>query len=106
MELKHEQKNPGNGQDKTWKYKLHLDVLNRLLEHRKCKNELSEFNAEQHLRSDSETTKPQQNRKQRIAFPAWVAVGITMSGGFVYTPSLDAVALHLLMRRFAHQLKQ
>ncbi|WP_242038162.1 hypothetical protein [Tolypothrix sp. FACHB-123] len=61
MGIIEKQKNPGNGQDKTWQYKLHQDVLNSLLEHRKCKTEPSEFNAEQHHRSDPETTKPQQN---------------------------------------------
>ncbi len=61
MGLIEKQKNPGNKQDKTWQYKLHQDVLNRLLEHRKCKTEPSEFNGEQHHRSDPETTKPQQN---------------------------------------------
>ncbi|BAY95260.1 MULTISPECIES: hypothetical protein [unclassified Tolypothrix] len=61
MGLIEKQKNPGNGQDKTWQYKLHLDVLNRLLEPGKCKTEPSEFNAEQHHRSDPETSKPQQN---------------------------------------------
>jgi hypothetical protein len=61
MGILSKQKNPGNGQDKTWQYKLHLDVLNRLLEPGKCKTELSEFNGEQHHRSDPETSKPQQN---------------------------------------------
>lgn len=61
MGIIEKQKNPGNAQDKTWQYKLHQDVLNSLLEHRKCKTEPSEFNAEQHHRSDPETSKPQQN---------------------------------------------
>jgi hypothetical protein len=61
MGIIEKQKNPGNGQDKTWQYKLHFDVLNRLLEPGKCKTEPSEFNAEQHHRSDPETSKPQQN---------------------------------------------
>jgi hypothetical protein len=55
------QKNPGNGQDRTWQYKLHFDVLNRLLEHRKCKTEPSRFNTEQHLRSDHKASDPQQH---------------------------------------------
>jgi hypothetical protein len=55
------QRNPGNGQDKTWQYKLHFEVLNRLLELRKCKTEPSTFNVEQHLRSDPKTSKPQQH---------------------------------------------
>ncbi|BAY66825.1 hypothetical protein NIES22_69690 (plasmid) [Calothrix brevissima NIES-22] len=61
MGILSKQKNPGNGQDKTWQYKLHQDVLNSLLEPGKCKTEPSEFNAEQHHRSDPETSKPQQN---------------------------------------------
>ncbi|BAY93699.1 MULTISPECIES: hypothetical protein [unclassified Tolypothrix] len=61
MGIIEKQKNPGNGQDRTWQYKLHFDVLNRLLEPGKCKTEPSEFNAEQHHRSDPETSKPQQN---------------------------------------------
>lgn len=61
MGIIEKQKNPGNGQDKTWQYKLHFDILNQLLEHRKCKTEPSKFNGEQHLRSDPETTKPQQH---------------------------------------------
>ena len=55
------QKNPGNGLDLTWQYKLHLDVLNQLLELRKCKTEPSEFNVEPHCRSDPKTSKPQQH---------------------------------------------
>ncbi|QIR35266.1 ArsR family transcriptional regulator [Tolypothrix sp. PCC 7910] len=61
MGILSKQKNPGNRQDKTWQYKLHLDVLNQLLVPGKCKTEPSEFNEEQHLRSDPETSKPQQN---------------------------------------------
>jgi hypothetical protein len=61
MGIIEKQKNPGNGQDKTWQYKLHFDVLNRLLEPGKYKTEPSEFNGEQHLRSDPETSKPQQH---------------------------------------------
>ncbi|WP_341530005.1 hypothetical protein WKK05_12245 [Nostoc sp. UHCC 0302] len=55
------QKNPGNGQDRTWQYKLNFDVLNGFLELRKCKNEHSEFNAEQYHRSNPEASKPQQH---------------------------------------------
>jgi hypothetical protein len=61
MGILSKQKNPGNGQDKTWQYKLHFDVLNTLLEPGKCKTEPSEFNGEQHLRSDPKTSKPQQH---------------------------------------------
>ncbi|WP_244329305.1 ELKS/Rab6-interacting/CAST family protein [Tolypothrix sp. PCC 7910] len=61
MGLIEKQKNPGNGQDKTWQYKLHVDVLDKLLEHGKCKTEHSRFNAEQYHRSHPETSKPQQN---------------------------------------------
>ncbi|MBW4558767.1 MAG: hypothetical protein KME59_23175 [Trichormus sp. ATA11-4-KO1] len=55
------QKNPGNGQDRTWQYKLHFDVLNRLLEHGKCKTEHSKFNAEQYHRNHTQASKPQQH---------------------------------------------
>ena len=54
------QKNPGNGQDKTWQYKLHLDVLNQLLEHRLCKTEPSKFTVEPHHRSNPKTSDPEQ----------------------------------------------
>ncbi|MBW4564530.1 MAG: hypothetical protein KME32_26035 [Mojavia pulchra JT2-VF2] len=55
------QKNRGNGQDRTWQYKLNFDVLNRLLEHGKCKTEHSRFHAEQYHRSHPEASKPQQH---------------------------------------------
>ncbi|MBD2357277.1 ArsR family transcriptional regulator [Tolypothrix sp. FACHB-123] len=61
MGIIEKQKNPGNGQDRTWQYKLHHDVLNQLLEHRKGKTESSKFTVESHLRSDPETSKPQQH---------------------------------------------
>ncbi len=61
MGILEKQKNPGNGQDKTWQYKLHFDVLNQLLEHRKFKTEPSTFNAEQHHRSDPKVSDPQQH---------------------------------------------
>ncbi|BAY99914.1 hypothetical protein NIES37_38970 [Tolypothrix tenuis PCC 7101] len=61
MGIIEKQKNPGNGQDKTWQYKLHFDVLNQLLVPGKCKTEPSEFNAEQYHRSHPETSKPQQH---------------------------------------------
>ncbi|BAY90740.1 hypothetical protein NIES3275_27570 [Microchaete diplosiphon NIES-3275] len=61
MGIIEKQKNPGNGQDKTWQYKLHNDVLNQLLEHGKGKTEPSKFTVESHLRSDPETSKPQQH---------------------------------------------
>ncbi|BAY10265.1 hypothetical protein [Calothrix sp. NIES-2098] len=61
MGIIEKQKNPGNGQDKTWQYKLHHDVLNHLLEHRKGKTEPSKLTVESHLRSDPETSKPQQH---------------------------------------------
>ncbi|MDJ0801146.1 MAG: ArsR family transcriptional regulator [Calothrix sp. MO_167.B12] len=61
MGILEKQKNPGNGQDKTWQYKLHFDVLNQLLERRKFKNEPSTFNAEQHHRSDPKVSDPQQH---------------------------------------------
>ncbi|MDZ8054617.1 MAG: hypothetical protein RMX68_008240 [Aulosira sp. ZfuVER01] len=61
MGIIEKQKNPGNRQDKTWQYKLHHDVLNQLLEHRKGKTEPSKFTVESHLRSDPETSKPQQH---------------------------------------------
>ncbi|MBD2504870.1 hypothetical protein [Anabaena azotica] len=55
------QKNPGNGQDRTWQYKLNFNVLNGLLGHRKCKTERSGFNAEQHHSNQPKTSKPQQH---------------------------------------------
>jgi hypothetical protein len=61
MGIIEKQKNPGNGQDKTWQYKLNLEVLNRLLEHPKLKTEHSEFTVEQHHRSHPEVSKPQQH---------------------------------------------
>ncbi|MBD2255860.1 hypothetical protein [Nostoc parmelioides] len=61
MEIITKQKNPGNGQDRTWQYKLNLDVLNGLLRHRKCKTERSVFNAEQYHRNHPEASKPQQH---------------------------------------------
>jgi hypothetical protein len=45
-------------------------------------------------------------KKQRIAFPEGVAAGIAMSGGFVYTPSGDAVEVQEMMRQYPHQLKE
>ncbi|MBH8554921.1 hypothetical protein I8751_21735 [Nostocaceae cyanobacterium CENA357] len=59
MGIIEKKKNPGNGQDRTWQYKLHFNVLNRLLEHGKCKTEHSRFNAEQYHRSHPEASKPQ-----------------------------------------------
>ncbi|MBD2253326.1 hypothetical protein [Nostoc parmelioides] len=61
MEIITKQKNPGNGQDRTWQYKLNLDVLNGLLGHRKCKTERSRFSAEQYHRNQPQTSKPQQH---------------------------------------------
>jgi hypothetical protein len=54
-------KNPGNGQDKTWQYKLNLDVLNKLLEHGKLRNESSRFNGEQYHNNNPLTSDPQQH---------------------------------------------
>lgn len=55
------QKNPGNGQDRTWQYKLNFEVLSRLLEHGRCKTEHSTFNAEQYHRNHTQASKPQQH---------------------------------------------
>ncbi|MFN6569186.1 hypothetical protein [Dendronalium sp. ChiSLP03b] len=55
------QKNPGNGQDRTWQYKLNFDVLNKLLEHGRFKTEHSMFAVEQYHRSHPEASKPQQH---------------------------------------------
>lgn len=59
------QNNPGNGQDKTYQYKLELDILDSLIEHRECKtetpeceNERSEFNVESHHRINPNTSDP------------------------------------------------
>ncbi|HEY9803093.1 MAG TPA: hypothetical protein V6D25_22210, partial [Leptolyngbyaceae cyanobacterium] len=46
---------------RTWQYKLHFDVLNKLLEHGKCKTERGTFNAEQYHRNQPQTSKPQQH---------------------------------------------
>ncbi|HEY9801514.1 MAG TPA: hypothetical protein V6D25_14245, partial [Leptolyngbyaceae cyanobacterium] len=61
MGIIEKQKNPGNGQDRTWQYKLNFNVLNGLLGHRKCKTEHSGFNAEQHHSNQPQTSKPQQH---------------------------------------------
>ncbi|WP_242054675.1 hypothetical protein [Nostoc sp. FACHB-190] len=61
MGIIEKQKNPGNGQDKTWQYKLNFDVLNNLLEPRRCKTERSRFTVEQHHRNHPEASKPQQH---------------------------------------------
>ncbi|MGF1978793.1 MAG: hypothetical protein RMY30_024820 [Nostoc sp. CmiSLP01] len=61
MGIIEKQKNPGNGQDRTWQYKLNIDVLNRLLELGKCKTEHSTFNAEQYHRNHTQASKPQQH---------------------------------------------
>ncbi|MBD2504672.1 hypothetical protein [Anabaena azotica] len=61
MGIIEKQKNPGNGQDRTWQYKLNFNVLNGLLGYRKCKTERSGFNAEQHHRNQPEASKPQQH---------------------------------------------
>ncbi len=55
------QKNPGNGQDRTWQYKLNFETLNRLLELGKCKTEHSAFTIEQHHRNHTQASKPQQH---------------------------------------------
>ncbi|MBD2491705.1 hypothetical protein [Aulosira sp. FACHB-615] len=55
------QKNPGNGQDRTWQYKLNCDVLNKLLEHGRGKTEHPKVSAEQYHRSHPEVSKPQQH---------------------------------------------
>jgi len=55
------QKNPGNGQDRTWQYKLNFEVLNRLLELGRGKTEHSTVSAEQYHRSHPEVSKPQQH---------------------------------------------
>ncbi|BAY20225.1 hypothetical protein NIES21_60950 (plasmid) [Anabaenopsis circularis NIES-21] len=61
MGIIEKQKNPGNGQDRTWQYKLNFDVLNRLLELGRGKTEHSRFTVEQHHRSHPEASKPQQH---------------------------------------------
>ncbi|WP_318780824.1 hypothetical protein [Dendronalium phyllosphericum] len=55
------QKNPGNGQDRTWQYKLNFDVLNKLLELGRGKTEHPKLSAEQYHRSHPEASKPQQH---------------------------------------------
>ncbi|MBW4566408.1 MAG: hypothetical protein KME32_36240 [Mojavia pulchra JT2-VF2] len=61
MDIISKQKNPGNGQDRTWQYKLNFDVLNKLLEPRRGKTEPSRFNAEQYHRNHTQASKPQQH---------------------------------------------
>jgi hypothetical protein len=61
MGIIEKQKNPGNGQDRTWQYKLNIDVLNRLLERGRFKSEHSTFNAEQYHRNHTQASKPQQH---------------------------------------------
>ena len=71
------QKNPGNKQDKTWQYKINIDVLSRLLEHRKFNSEHSTFNAEQHQQiSNPNTSKTQQQLAavQKTFEPDWDAL--------------------------------
>lgn len=55
------QKNPGNGQDRTWQYKFNFDILNKLLERGRFKSEHSTFAVEQYHRSNPEASKPQQH---------------------------------------------
>lgn len=40
MGIIEKQKNPGNGQDRTWQYKLNFDVLNKLLEKKQGSREI------------------------------------------------------------------
>lgn len=72
------QKNPGNGQDKTWQYKLNLDVLHNLLEHRKLNSEPSEFTVEPQLNYNPHTSNPPQQHVdvENIELPEvnWEAV--------------------------------
>jgi hypothetical protein len=55
------QKNPGNGQDRTWQYKLNFDVLNKLLELGRGKTKHPKVNAEQYHRNHTQASKPQQH---------------------------------------------
>lgn len=85
--------NPSNGQDKTYQYKLNQDILRMHLEreargaedsvpqtsHRECKNESSEFNAEQHTQiSYSNSSNPQQQDtaagEEKNVEPDWDAI--------------------------------
>ncbi|MEA5566659.1 hypothetical protein [Anabaena sp. UHCC 0399] len=61
MGIIEKQKNPGNGQDRTWQYKLNFDVLNKLLELGRGKTEHCRFNAEQYHRNHPKASKPQQH---------------------------------------------
>jgi len=65
MGILKKQNNPGNGQDKTYQYKLELKVLDNLLEQGKCKsedprckNERSEFNVESHHKINPKNPDP------------------------------------------------
>jgi len=61
MGIIEKQKNPGNGQDRTWQYKLNFEVLNKLLEHGRFKSEHSTFAVEQYHRNHTQASKPQQH---------------------------------------------
>ncbi|MBD2505288.1 hypothetical protein [Anabaena azotica] len=61
MGIIEKQKNPGNGQDRTWQYKLNFNVLNKLIELGRGKTEHCTFNAEQYHSNQPQTSKPQQH---------------------------------------------
>jgi len=60
MGIIEKQKNPGNGQDRTWQYKLNFEVLNKSLELGRGKTEHCRFNAEQYHSYHPKASKPQQ----------------------------------------------
>jgi hypothetical protein len=61
MGLLERRHNPGNGQDKTWQYKLDVDLLDKLLKDRTLRNEGSAFTVEQHHRSNPIEPDPNNN---------------------------------------------
>ena len=55
LKILEKRNNPDNGQDKTYQYKLNLNILQSLLksEYRECNSERSEYNVEQHTQDQS-----------------------------------------------------
>lgn len=98
------QKNPGNGQDRTWQYKLNFDVLNKLLEHGRCKTEHSTVSAEQYHRSHPEVSKPQQHSAVELEKSEQVETEILECGqeGVCYTPESESPE----MTHFVEEIEQ
>ncbi|BAY23919.1 hypothetical protein NIES2100_37120 [Calothrix sp. NIES-2100] len=95
MGILSKQKNPGNGQDRTWQYKLNSEVLNRLLEHGKRKTEQATFNAEQYHRNHTQASKPQQHSAVELEKSEEVKAEILDydQEGVCYTPEPELVEI-------------